>query len=448
MLVAISIILIVFVCVAFFIGGQLGILASFFAKPIIDSTWDMHLAAGLNAPRIVSVVIPVLLVVRLLIDKKQVSRVPLFPLWTVYFIYSVLVLTQTLINASALAYLDLVFRVLNGYLGYIMIQSYFADRDSFRKLLRLILLASLFPLGVFAYQFATGTVWREQTVMIGLERLSGLYHDIGNQRTYILQFLAAMLLYWSYYLQPGRNFFQKSILVMLAGIGMMSLYFSYTKAGVLIFLLWLVIWTVGKRSLVPALIVIPVVLIVNIYSDNKVAEEIELMYSREVTALTSEGSTVHGEDVTKRAFAGRGFLWEKYIGLYMNAPIAQKIFGTGNPRAAHNDFLAILLMTGLVGLILYISLLVSIGIRVVRNYMRERNPLNIMAVMLFAMWLVDSIGLVPSFYPNYQWLVWGMIGLSFKGVQFETTPESAKHLVQPAKKTVPRFIHLPRNKTK
>jgi len=265
MLTAISFVLIFFVCVAFFVGGQLGILASFFAKPIIDGAWDVHLAEGFSPPRIVSVVIPVLLVVRLLIDKKQVSRLPLFPLWTVYFIYSALVLIQTLINTSALVYLELVFRVLNGYLGYIMIQAYFADRDSFRKLLRLILLASLFPLGVFVYQFATGTVWRTQTVMVGLERLSGLYHDIGNQRTYILQFLAAMLLYWSYYLQPGKNFFQKFILVILAGIGMMSLYFSYTKAGVLIFLLWLVIWTVGKRSLVPALIVIPVVLIVNIY---------------------------------------------------------------------------------------------------------------------------------------------------------------------------------------
>ena len=284
--------------------------------------------------------------------------------------------------------------------------------------------------------------------MIGLERLSGLYHDIGNQRTYILQFLAAMLLYWSYYLQPGRNFFQKSILVILAGIGMMSLYFSYTKAGVLIFMLWLVIWTVGKRSLAPALLVIPVILAVNIYSDNKLSEEIELMYSREVTALTSEGSTVYGEDVTKRALAGRGFVWAQFLELYANAPLYQKVFGMGTPRAAHNDFLAILLMTGMVGLLLYTLLLINIGIRVARNYWRERSPLNVMAVMLFAMWLVDSIGLVPSFYPNYQWLVWGFIGLSFKGVQLDAAPDKIKDRMLPVKKSVRRFIHLPQKKTK
>jgi hypothetical protein len=46
----------------------------------------------------------------------------------------------------------------------------------------------------------------------------------------------------------------------------------------------------------------------------------------------------------------------------------------------------------------------------------ERSPLNVMAVMLFGMWLVDTIGLTPRAYPGYQWYVWGFIGLALRGV--------------------------------
>jgi hypothetical protein len=36
------------------------------------------------------------------------------------------------------------------------------------------------------------------------------------------------------------------------------------------------------------------------------------------------------------------------------------------------------------------------------------------ALMVYTMYLIDTIGLVPSVYPGYQWFVWGIIGLSLR----------------------------------
>jgi hypothetical protein len=43
--------------------------------------------------------------------------------------------------------------------------------------------------------------------------------------------------------------------------------------------------------------------------------------------------------------------------------------------------------------------------------------------MVFAMWLVDAIGLVPSLYSGYQWFVWGVIGIA---VRYDQNMKRAK----------------------
>jgi hypothetical protein len=42
------------------------------------------------------------------------------------------------------------------------------------------------------------------------------------------------------------------------------------------------------------------------------------------------------------------------------------------------------------------------------------------------MWMVDSIGLVPSAYPGYQWFVWGIIGICLRRGQEESKREKVE----------------------
>ncbi len=121
----------------------------------------------------------------------------------------------------------------------------------------------------------------------------------------------------------------------------------------------------------------------------------------------------------RRTLAGRWFGWEALLQNYADRPLVFQILGNGNPGNAHNDFLVRLFSGGVVGLFIYVVLLGSIGVRILKNFRRRPSPLNVMAIMIFAMWLVDTLGLSPSLYPAYQWYVWGFIGLSLRGLDWE-----------------------------
>ena len=76
-----------------------------------------------------------------------------------------------------------------------------------------------------------------------------------------------------------------------------------------------------------------------------------------------------------------------------------------------------LISVRILSLVAYILLLVMIGWKIFRNLAQNFSRLNMAALMIFLMWLVDTIGLVPSLYPGYQWYVWGFIGLAFRGIE-------------------------------
>lgn len=121
----------------------------------------------------------------------------------------------------------------------------------------------------------------------------------------------------------------------------------------------------------------------------------------------------------RRTLSGRWVGWEASLQRFANRPLVFQILGNGNPGNAHNDFLIRLFSGGVVGLFIYGVLLASVAMRILKNYRRGPSPLNVMAIMIFVMWLVDTVGLHPSLYPSYQWYVWGFIGLSLRGLDWE-----------------------------
>ena len=48
--------------------------------------------------------------------------------------------------------------------------------------------------------------------------------------------------------------------------------------------------------------------------------------------------------------------------------------------------------------------------------LKRWTPINVMSVMVFAMFMVDAMGMHPGQYPSYLWFVWGFISLALRGV--------------------------------
>jgi O-antigen ligase len=139
--------------------------------------------------------------------------------------------------------------------------------------------------------------------------------------------------------------------------------------------------------------------------------DLSVLFSKEVDAVL-------GSAEAERALGGRMIVWENKLAQWKAAGLIEKSIGSGKPAAgSHNDYIRVLVSNGIIGLIIYSFMLLFIGLRVLILNFASRTPLNVIALMLFLMWLVDSIGLTPGAYPAYQWYVWGFVGLAVRGVE-------------------------------
>jgi hypothetical protein len=171
--------------------GQAGVLIALFAKPIIDATWN-YAFGGWNLLEIMGVFVPTIVLLRALFNRYKLADVPFFGLWLIYIFYNALTFSAHLFESSALVGVELTLRLLHGLAGFYMMQAFFADREGFRRLLIVLILAGAFPLLIGLYQVFTGEVWRKH-LTVGMMRYVGLYHDAVSLRMFGFQTLTAII---------------------------------------------------------------------------------------------------------------------------------------------------------------------------------------------------------------------------------------------------------------
>lgn len=409
---------------AFLFSAPAGVLIAFLGKPIIDATWEIGFG-NINALKIVGVLVPIMVFAYAVSNRSPGHGTPLLSIWLIYSVYTCLSYGFQLAYADDpidefINVVQYSFRTLNGLAAYLMVQAYFRETERLRQLLLVLLLASLFPMFMGVYQAATGVVWQERST-VGLTRNVGLYHDAFTFRGYAFQTLTAIVLYWAYFVRKTQVI-RQLLLVGLSLMALLVLYKVYSKAGVLILLMWIVIWTAGRRSFMPAMMVVFALLVANAVTSELLFSEVQQLYTKEVIA-SGDYATTRDE---QRTLGGRWFIWSYYLDEYWRSSLIEQMFGSGRLVPAHNDFLVKLISSGVLGMTLYALLLWAVGVRLVRNYFKERSPLNVMGLMVFAMWMVDTVGLSPSIYTSYQWYVWGIIGLAIRGIEQPETTQVQK----------------------
>jgi len=136
-------------------------------------------------------------------------------------------------------------------------------------------------------------------------------------------------------------------------------------------------------------------------------QKVNTVYSKEVALFNGKGDLDH-------TFQGRWYIWKKMVSKWVDAPLYKKLAGDGSITSfgSHNEFLRVLFATGVIGLLILLILLSMIFYRIVQQCVTRRSPLDLVALMLFFMWFIDALGLVPGAYTGYQLFVWGFIGLS------------------------------------
>lgn len=415
-MIALPYILLLLFLAVFVLDAKKGILIAVMIRPIIDCFYDNSYAfAGIKPTEYFGFLLPTLVCIKILLSRENsFFHAPLAKLWIIYLytqLFSIMLIIT--VRNDGLLGMNYFFRALNGFIGFYIFQEFFRTRKEFQVLLVAHLLAGFIPLGMSFYQNLLGGTIRSEATIGGLVRNIGYYHDAYSLRFYCFQTLAAIVLYWNYFLSGIRIAF-RSILLILSGVIGLTIYKIYSKAGYLIIVEWLIVWNIVRKKFLQLVVVVSVILIliaISVAMQPKLLSTLGTTYSKEFGAI-------QGKEKTDRLFQGRVGVWRIELKEFTTNPLYMLLLGDGSPHTdAHNDFLRALMGTGIIGLILYLLLLGGIGIRTLQNCWRNNSALNTIAIILIGMWLIDAMGLVPGAYPGYQIFVWGFIGLALRGVE-------------------------------
>ncbi|MDA7558628.1 hypothetical protein N8768_05665 [Flavobacteriaceae bacterium] len=364
-------------------------------KSIIDAFWDVKFGP-LSIMSIQGVLIPILFY-EVFTKKKYMPKA-----WLISAKIYTIALSLGLFWALAvkpMATIEAVILNINIYLGFILIPILITDQKRLKQLLLAIMLCGIFPIAVSIFQLSTGIVFQERAT-VGLTRYVGFYHDAFPTRFYGLLTILSILVYqYVFYI---KGVFFKCFLLTLTCGAFLSIYAVFSKAGVGVLGLWVVLLLLFSKSKIKQgfSLLIGLSVIFLVFGD-VVSSNIEQLFSKEIGYQSGQVTDA------RYTLAGRGYIWEKYWGFWSNE---QNIFfqwvGDGLMRPVHNEFLRVLLVSGIIGVLF---LVVFVLTQIKRAFKINKN-VRVFALMLLGMYFIDSIGLVPGVYYYYNILVWGIFG--------------------------------------
>ncbi len=422
MVVDLTIVLAVVTLLALFVYPVAGVALLFICKPIVDANWNHLVFLDLPLTQIMSGLVPLAVIFHMLLSKPDegLGRMPLKGIWLAYTVYLSFAAWLILFNQDLRSGSNVLFRHLNGLVGFYMVQAWFHNEKRIKLLLVALILGGLFPIGVGAYQLATGTVWRlEGQTIEGIVRTVGLYHDAITIRHYSFQTILALLLFVA--LSPYQSLLVKAGLLFYVAVATVVMAKAYSKAGLLLLVLWGSCWSLLQKKLITFAVLIAGGLCLSLYLASDYLAQALTIYQKEIGYLSGKTEAV-------RTLNGRWYIWQDMYAEWSKLDGFAKTFGSGKVGlGAHNDYVQILFHGGIVGLFIYVTLLASVGRQILLNLWRRIDPLSVGALMVLLSWMVDTIGLVPSAYSGYQWFVWGIIGLSLR-MRAEEQHDAARQL--------------------
>jgi len=378
-------------------------IASILLSPIIGSTWKYQFI-GISLIDVYFVLFILIFLVRILIKKEKIYEIPYQRFFLIYIFILVFVSIHIYMSRGILAATDFFAKSLYIPFCFYLCSVHFSKRKDAKALIISFILAVIFPLIFIFIQKATGYTWRYHETR-GLIRSQGVYHDAVTARTFIIQALIGMYIYWYYFLDKTR-YLIKNFLILLSLLCIIGLYFLYSKTIVLTLILWILLFSFLRNRIYALPLALVLFFLINSILGNRLLYDMKTLFSKEIEYAAGDISSDY-------VLAGRGGIWKMYSKEWKDLPVLEKIIGTGRSHGYfHNDFLRVLYSGGILLLILYSGLIIFFSIKVFNYFKKEGKIIHFAALLGIAYYLAESLGQLPGFYPIIQPVTWGLVGLS------------------------------------
>ncbi|MCB2203144.1 hypothetical protein KQI65_00230 [bacterium] len=364
-------------------------------RPVIDMTWKWkNYAIGVSPLQVVGVLLPLFLLVAMwtrrgLLDgiaKRHAEVVA----WLILCLFSGLAM---LVDSPGTESLGILIKfILPGLLlffGFLLLR----EREMFDHIALMFVLAALFPLMFVCFEIFVQPI--STSVRSGVVRFVGPYAQVSVYGFYFsMGYLGAGYLV----LKRGswRWFTIVCIFVLVFGISTPWVVHVTTwvvlaslTVALLIGMLWQRLWL---KSAILLLIAVCAPIAAFLLRPDPNYEKV----------LGPDFAILRGDAPIEHLGNSRGYIWEAFLKQYAGLPLHAKLLGVpfavdestiGTGFGAHNDFLRILLMSGAVGLLLY---LLWLG-RTIWVVWKLRGEWRFLGMGALIIWLGFSAGLTPTY---------------------------------------------------
>jgi O-antigen ligase len=372
-------------------------------RPIFDLQ-GRYQGEGLNLGGAMGGIISVLIIIMYLLSTKKKS---LYIGVTIISIFLIVLLWLTKIILEFDSQMLVQFgRFLIGFIPILLIFIIIKDgilKKAILKYNKAFILACIVPIVISWLQYLGFYPYSYFDVVNGvvIGRPSGGYYQPSS-----LSRLMIFLLIYSY-IYYIKGLFSGRIKLLMVFLAVSTSIISTHRTTTLIILLLIILFEmyillkknrVSIRTIVQMIISIP--FFIGSYFIFNLDQTLGVTIKNSVSKmLDAKGSLNANSDQFLR---GRGMRWERTIDYMDQQPIISKMFGVGyEVYESHNDLLNIYLLNGLIGVICFIVIFISVFVYV---WKQLNFTGKFLLFSLYSSFLLFGITMQPSFYPNFMWM--------------------------------------------
>jgi len=407
-------------------------------RPTLDIFYFLKDVSSFLSPLyLVGVLMPPLVLASTLsgsLPRRKLSMLDvLFGLWSVLLAFGAMMTLGDGLSVDAVAE---ALKMVTPVAIYVICRYLIGSARDLRGLLMTFLYGSSVPFGMLILERALGPVGR-LIYTRGYYRYEGLYADVLSYATY---FMVSLLVVSYLFLDQASQepFRRRAARLVVVGavcvLGLLSIHHTATW-GVAAALLILLMLHAFRGQLGLGAFVLLLGFAGYLLTGDEIKERLS-------TATATEMAVLEGEKDVDRAFHGRVARWKYYYDVWTRVDPVEKWFGThlnpydpvgGLMGGTHNDYLRIALVTGLVGLALYVGLYAMLLLKSVTMPVGERFVVRGAAAVM----LLYSVTTVPTLYPALLYAVFAVF--AYGALPRERVQRSLRPIAPPV-----RLPHGPR----
>lgn len=376
-------------------------------RPIIDLFHGLKGVSPFLSPLyIVGVATPFLIIASSLSgklkEKKSLEPDKLF------FGFGILVFLNSALMLPLYFSLDVMGEVIK-YISPIMLFFYLRrfinSYKDFEGILQTFLISCTVPYLMIFYEFFFNPIAFEYLAegRGGAMRLQGGYADIMSYAIYILCGFISASYFFIKAAATEKPYIKTGIVFMAAILGLVAIK-QVSSWGVFLCSLIIFSYFFSKKKQGFIFVILIATVIATVFAPEIYNTQINPLIEKEIAVAA-------GEKDVNYAFNGRMTRWNNYFSIWDEMPLYSKIFGVSTSGfdevpvmtglGMHSDYIRILFMTGVMGIIIYLLFFLSLMFKYPKLQTKDRYLLLASVVVV----LLYSISTLPTLYMPMMYLI-------------------------------------------